>query len=221
MVPQALPGGPGLVGVLALQGDFREHLRLLAALGAPAREVRVPAHLDQVSSLVVPGGESTTMSLLLETSGLLEPLRQRLADGMPALGTCAGMIMLAAEIVDGRADQHCFGAIDISVRRNAFGRQRDSFEADLDVEGLVLPLHAVFIRAPVVERVGPDVEVLATVRMADGREKPVVCREGPVLVSSFHPELVGDPRLHELFLQTQPKTLQTQPRTRKDHVRAL
>jgi 5'-phosphate synthase pdxT subunit len=131
--------------------------------------------------------------------------------------------------VDGRADQHCFGAIDISVRRNAFGRQRDSFEADLhvagldvagldvaglDVAGLALPLHAVFIRAPVVERVGAGVEVLATVRMADGHDKPVVCRQGPVLVSSFHPELVGDPRLHKLFLQTQ-------TRTRKDHVRAL
>ncbi|MGA3219233.1 MAG: pyridoxal 5'-phosphate synthase glutaminase subunit PdxT [Acidimicrobiales bacterium] len=213
-MPQPLRGAPGLVGVLALQGDFREHLRLLGSLGAPAREVRVPDDLQEVRSLVVPGGESTTMSLLLESSGLLEPLRQRLAEGMPALGTCAGMIMLAAEIVDGRADQHCFGAIDISVRRNAFGRQRDSFEADLEVEGLGRPLHAVFIRAPVVERVGADVEVLATVRMGDGEEKAVVCRQGPVVVSSFHPELVGDPRLHELFLQTQ-------PRTRKDHVRAL
>ena len=214
MVPQPLPGRPGLVGVLALQGDFLEHLRLLGSLGAEGREVRVPADLADVSSLIVPGGESTTMSLLLGTSGLLEPMRRRLAEGMPALGTCAGMILLAAEIVDGRPDQHCFGAIDISVRRNAFGRQRDSFEADLDVDGLVLPLHAVFIRAPVVERVGPDVEVLATVRMGDGQEKPVVCRQGPVLVSSFHPELVGDARLHELFLETQ-------PRTRKDHVRAL
>lgn len=214
MVPQPLPGRPGLVGVLALQGDFREHLRMVGSLGAEGREVRVPADLADVSSLIVPGGESTTMSLLLGTSGLLEPLRRRLAEGMPALGTCAGMILLAAEIVDGRPDQHCFGAIDISVRRNAFGRQRDSFEADLDVDGLVLPLHAVFIRAPVVERVGPDVEVLATVRMGDGQEKAVVCRQGPVLVSSFHPELVGDARLHELFLETQ-------PRTRKDHVRAL
>jgi 5'-phosphate synthase pdxT subunit len=214
VVPQPVPGTPGLVGVLALQGDFREHLRLLGSLGAEGREVRLPADLQEVSSLIVPGGESTTMSLLLESSGLLEPLGQRLAEGMPALGTCAGMILLAGEIVDGRADQHCLGAVDISVRRNAFGRQRDSFEADLDVEGLALPLHAVFIRAPVVERVGAGVEVLATVRMSDGHEKPVVCRQGPVLVSSFHPELVGDPRLHELFLQTQ-------PRTRKDHVRAL
>ena len=219
MVPPVVRGQlagdrPGLVGVLALQGDFREHLKLLAGLGAPARQVRAPEDLDQVSALVVPGGESTTMSLLLESSGLLAPLQERLAEGMPALGTCAGMIMLAAEVVDGRADQHCFGAIDIAVRRNAFGRQRESFEADLEVAGLELPLHAVFIRAPVVERVGADVEVLATVRMGDGQDKPVVCRQGPVLVSSFHPELVGDPRLHELFLQTQ-------PRTRKDHVRAL
>ncbi len=214
MVPQPAPGPPGPVGVLALQGDFREHLRLLRSLGAEATEVRVPSDLYEVGSLVVPGGESTTMSLLLESSGLLEPLAGRLAAGMPALGTCAGMILLAGEIVDGRSDQHCFGAIDISVRRNAFGRQRDSFEAELDVDGLALPLHAVFIRAPVVERVGPEVEVLATVQMGDGHEKPVVCRQGPVLVSSFHPELVGDPRLHELFLQTQ-------PRTRKDHVRAL
>ena len=203
-----------VIGVLALQGDFREHLRLLRQLGAEAREVRVPAHLDQVAALVVPGGESTTMSLLLESSGLWGPLRERLAAGMPALGTCAGMIMLAAEVVDGRPDQRFFGSIDISVRRNAFGRQRDSFEADLDVEGLGAPLHAVFIRAPIVERVGPDVEVLATVRMSDGEDKAVVCRQGPVLVSSFHPELVGDARLHQLFLQTQPST-------RKDDVRAL
>ena len=203
-----------VVGVLALQGDFREHLRLLRELGAEGREVRLPAQLAQVDALVLPGGESTTMSLLLESSGLLEPLRQRLADGMPALGTCAGMIMLAAEVVDGRPDQHFFRAIDISVRRNAFGRQRDSFEADLDVDGLAAPLHAVFIRAPIVERVGPEVEVLATVRMDDGADKAVVCRQGPVLVSSFHPELVGDARLHQLFLQTQPST-------RKDDVRAL
>ena len=168
------------------------------------------------------------MSLLLESSGLLEPVRERLALGMPALGTCAGMIMLAGEVVDGRADQHYFGAIDISVRRNAFGRQRDSFEADLEVTGLAKPLHAVFIRAPVVERVGAGVEVLATVRMADGQVKAVVCRQGPVLVSSFHPELVGDPRLHELFLQTQTRplqnqtrALQTQTKAGKDNVRAL
>jgi 5'-phosphate synthase pdxT subunit len=201
VVVPAAAAAPGLVGVLALQGDFREHVRLLSHLGATSIEVRVPADLARVTSLVFPGGESTTMSLLLESSGLFGPLRERLADGMPAFGTCAGMIMLAREILDGRPDQHHFGAIDISVRRNAFGRQRDSFEADLAVAGMPVPMHAVFIRAPVVERAGPDVQVLASVRTVGGEEKPVVCRQGPVLVSSFHPELVGETRLHELFLQ--------------------
>jgi 5'-phosphate synthase pdxT subunit len=196
------------VGVLALQGDFREHVELLKQLGADAFEVRSPAELERAQALVLPGGESTTMSLLLGSSGLLGPLGERLAHGMPAFGTCAGMILLAAEVLDGRADQHHFGVIDISVRRNAFGRQRDSFEADLDVEGLEGPLHAVFVRAPVVERAGPDVEVLASVTMdapplGGGRaHKPVVCRQGSVLVTSFHPELAADPRLHELFLQS-------------------
>ena len=198
---------PERVGVLALQGDFREHIELLTGLGAEAFEVRGPAQLARAQALVLPGGESTTVSLLLESSGLLEPLRERLAAGMPALGTCAGMILLATEIVDGRSDQHHFGVIDISVRRNAFGRQRESFEADLDVQGLDRPLHAVFIRAPVVERVGPEVEVLATVTMDaptgdSGAHKPVVCRQGQVIVTSFHPELAADPRLHELFLQS-------------------
>jgi 5'-phosphate synthase pdxT subunit len=202
------------VGVLALQGDFREHLKLLGGLGAPAIAVRVPAELEHVGSIVVPGGESTTIARLLETSGLLEPLRERLAGGMAALGTCAGMILLASEVVDGRPDQHCLGAIDISVRRNAFGRQRDSFEADVEVRGLDHPLHAVFIRAPVVESAGPAVEVLATVGVG-GTAKPVVCRQGAVVVSSFHPELVGDTRLHELFLGYNPSA------RRKDDVRAL
>ena len=199
---RAADGRAGPVGVLALQGDFREHVELLERIGASACEVRLPSDLARVSALVIPGGESTTMSVLLSTSGLLAPLRARLGAGMPAFGTCAGMIILASEILDGRPDQHRLGAIDISVRRNAFGRQRDSFEADLNVSGLSAPLHAVFIRAPVVERVGPGVEVLATVRMADGRERPVVCRQGPVLVSSFHPELADDPRLHKLFLKS-------------------
>jgi 5'-phosphate synthase pdxT subunit len=140
------------------------------------------------------------MSLLLDSSGLLEPLTVRLKDGMPAFGTCAGMILLASEIVDGRADQHRFSAIDIGVRRNAFGRQVDSFETDLDIKGLDAPLHAVFIRAPIVEWVGPDVEVLATVTGKDGTDRPVVCRQGPVLVAAFHPELSGDLRLHQEFL---------------------
>jgi pyridoxal 5'-phosphate synthase pdxT subunit len=201
-VSPAPAGAPLRVGVLALQGDFREHIELLRELGAEAFEVRGPAELERAEALVLPGGESTTMSLLLGSSGLLGPLNERMADGMPALGTCAGMILLAADILDGRPDQHHFGVIDISVRRNAFGRQRDSFEADLDVEGLQAPLHAVFVRAPVVERVGPQVEVLASVSMAAGVEKAVVCRQGPVLVTSFHPELAADPRLHEVFLRS-------------------
>lgn len=191
------------VGVLALQGDFREHVEVLGRLGAVAREVRSPADLDGCGALVMPGGESTTMSLLLESSGLLGPLGERLRAGLPVLGTCAGMIILASDVIDGRPGQHHFGAIDISVRRNAFGRQRDSFETDLDVVGLDRPLHAVFIRAPIVERAGPGVQVLASVATAAG-PKPVVCRQGPVLVSSFHPELVGDVRLHQLFLQGVP-----------------
>jgi pyridoxal 5'-phosphate synthase pdxT subunit len=199
-VPLRPSAGPGAVGVVALQGDFREHLNILGSLGVPVREVRVPAHLDDCYALVLPGGESTTISLLLESSGLLGPLRHRLDQGMPALGTCAGMILLASEVLDGRPDQHYLGAIDISVRRNAFGRQRDSFETDLEVAGLDRPLHAAFIRAPVVERAGPGVEVLARVATAAG-PRPVLCRQAAVLVSSFHPELVGDSRLHQLFLQ--------------------
>jgi pyridoxal 5'-phosphate synthase pdxT subunit len=223
-----MASGPSIVGVLALQGDFREHIRLLSDLGAPAIEVRLPSDLEQVGSLVVPGGESTTMSLLLESSGLLGPLSRRLAAGMPALGTCAGMVLLAREVLDGHPGQHHLAAIDISVRRNAFGRQRDSFEADVDIVGLSRPVHAVFIRAPLVERVGPAVEVLATVSTEAG-DKAVVCRQGPVLVSSFHPELVGETRLHELFLQYRapiaergddPHRLRSH-RIRKDNVRAL
>jgi 5'-phosphate synthase pdxT subunit len=175
---------------------------MLAELGAVPVEVRTPADLDRVSGLVIPGGESTTISVLLGTSGLLGPLRQRLAAGMPALGTCAGMILLAADVRGGRPDQERLAAIDIDVRRNAFGRQVDSFETDLEVAGLEgEPLHAVFIRAPVVERAGPAVDVLATVVGADGAARPVVAAEGAVLVASFHPELSGDPRLHELFLR--------------------
>lgn len=137
------------------------------------------------------------MSLLLDSSGLLDPVKERLDEGMPAFGTCAGMILLADEVIDGRPDQHQLSAIDIAVRRNAFGRQVDSFETNLEVNGFDAPFHAVFIRAPVVERAGPDVEVLATV---EGR--PVLCRRGPVVVAAFHPELSGDGRLHGLFLET-------------------
>lgn len=186
------------VGVLALQGAFALHARALARLGVDAVEVRTPAELAGVDALVIPGGESTTMSKLLESQELFEPLAERLAGGMPALGTCAGMILLAREVLDGRADQRSFGAVDIAVRRNAFGRQVDSFEADLQVVGLPeAPVHAVFIRAPIVEEVGEGVEILAQVE--GGR--PVACRQGPVLVTSFHPELSPDLRVHELFLR--------------------
>ena len=200
MPPSAEMRGP--VGVLALQGAFAEHARALSGLGVAVREVRTPRDLDGVSALVMPGGESTTMSLLLESSGLLAPLASRLAGGLPVFGTCAGMILLAAHVADGRPDQRQFAAIDIDVRRNAFGRQVDSFETALDVTGLDSPFPAVFIRAPVVERVGPDVEVLARVKMSDGADRPVLCRRGPVLVAAFHPELSGDDRLHRLFLDS-------------------
>jgi 5'-phosphate synthase pdxT subunit len=190
------------VGVLALQGDVRNHVRTLADLGAEPAEVRTPADLDGVDALILPGGESTTMSVLLVSSGLLDPLRARLAAGMAAFGTCAGMILLARDVLDGRPDQQQLDAIDIGVRRNAFGRQIDSFETDLDIDGVEGgALHAVFIRAPVVQRTGPGVEVLAAITTPGGT-LPVVCRQGPVLVAAFHPELAGDNRLHEVFLRT-------------------
>ena len=190
------------VGVLALQGAFARHAACLRALGAEPAEIRTPEELADVDALVLPGGESTTMSMLLESAGLVEPLAARLADGLPAFGTCAGMILLGAEILDGRDDQRCLGAVDISVRRNAFGRQVDSFEADLLIDDLGdgdddrRPFRAVFIRAPFVERTGDAVEVLATV---DGH--PVLCRQGAVLVAAFHPELSDDLRLHRRFLK--------------------
>ena len=184
------------VGVLALQGAWARHAAMLARLGASSVAVRTPADLDGVDALVVPGGESTTISMLLDSSGLSPVVAGRLAAGMPAFGTCAGMILLSGEILDGRSDQRCFGAIDVAVRRNAFGRQVDSFEADIPVVGLAGgPMHAVFIRAPVITRVGDEVDVLAAV---DGL--PVLCRQGTVIVAAFHPELGDDPRLHELFL---------------------
>jgi pyridoxal 5'-phosphate synthase pdxT subunit len=185
------------VGVLALQGAFAAHARVLNDLGADAVEVRRPAELEGVDALVMPGGESTTMSMLLESSGLFDPIAKRLADGLPVLGTCAGMILLATEVIDGRQDQRSFGAIDLTVRRNAYGRQVDSFETDLDIAEVgPTPFHAVFIRAPGVERVGPDVEVLAEL---DGQA--VLARQGPVTVAAFHPELSDDPRLHARFLE--------------------
>lgn len=181
-----------LIGVLALQGAFSAHIESFDALGVGCREVRTPDDLAQVGALVIPGGESSTISQLVESSGLTEPLRGRLGAGMPAFGTCAGMILLAARILDGRPDQISFAAIDISVRRNAYGRQVDSFEAD--VETVSGPFHGVFIRAPRIESVGPGVEVLGRL---DG--EPVLVRQGNVLAASFHPELSGDARLHGLF----------------------
>lgn len=192
---------PVLVGVLALQGAFESHQQRLAELGALTRQVRTPRDLAGVDALVMPGGESTTMSKLLLTSGLFEPIAARIADGMPVFGTCAGMILLAAEVLDGRPDQRSFDAIDITVQRNGYGRQLDSFETELHVDGIGVPgvsdgpFHGVFIRAPKVVRVGAGVEVLAE---HDG--VPVLLRQGPVTVASFHPELAGDHRLHALFL---------------------
>lgn len=183
--------------MLALQGAFAVHAGILERLGASTIEVRTVEQLDAVDALVIPGGESTTISMLLERSGLLDPLRARLADGLPVLGTCAGMIVLAAEISDGRDDQHALGAIDIGVARNGYGRQIDSFEADIAIDGLDEPFHAVFIRAPVVERVGDSVEVLATVD-----DHPVLCTAGPVTVAAFHPELSDDDRLHRRWLES-------------------
>jgi 5'-phosphate synthase pdxT subunit len=185
-----------LVGVLALQGAFVAHQRSLDAIGATTRQVRVPADLDGLDALVIPGGESTTMSRLLSTSGLFDEIKARVSDGLPVFGTCAGMILLAAEVSDGRPDQLSFGAIDISVQRNGYGRQVDSFETDLEVVGFDRPFHAVFIRAPKVVAIGAGVEVLAEY---DG--VPVVARQGRVMVASFHPELTGDARLHARFLQ--------------------
>ncbi|NLV55226.1 MAG: pyridoxal 5'-phosphate synthase glutaminase subunit PdxT [Acidimicrobiales bacterium] len=190
------PRGGVKVGVLALQGAVGEHRAALAALGAAPAEVRRPADLADVDALVVPGGESTTISKLIDSSGLRVPLGERLAAGLPVLGTCAGMILLARDVLDGRTDQRSFGRVDVTVRRNAFGRQADSFEADLDVTGVEGgPFPGVFIRAPAIEAAGPDVEVLASV---SGR--PVLAREGSALVASFHPELTDDLRLHQLFL---------------------
>ncbi len=189
------------IGILALQGASARHAEAVSALGAHPVEVRRPEDLAGVEAVILPGGESTTVSRLLATSGLDDALAERLADGLPAFGTCAGMILLAAEILDGRPDQRCFGAVDVGVRRNAFGRQVDSFEVPLAVSGLVGgDFPATFIRAPVVERVGEGVEVLATITPPVGGVQPVLCRQGPVLVAAFHPELSDDLRLHQAFL---------------------
>ncbi|MGE7385313.1 pyridoxal 5'-phosphate synthase glutaminase subunit PdxT [Streptomyces sp. NPDC004126] len=185
-----------VIGVLALQGDVREHLIALAAADAVARPVRRPEELAEVDALVIPGGESTTMSKLAVLFGMLEPLRERVRAGMPVYGTCAGMIMLADKLLDGREDQETLGGIDMIVRRNAFGRQNESFEAQIDFAGIDGgPVEGVFIRAPWVESVGASVEVLATY---DGHT--VAVRQGNVLATSFHPELTGDDRVHAYFV---------------------
>jgi 5'-phosphate synthase pdxT subunit len=194
------------VGVFALQGDVREHLQVLTALGAGAVTVRRPEELDRVDGLVLPGGESTTMVKLAAAFELLEPMRKRVAEGMPTYGSCAGMILLADRIEDGTADQETVGGLDVVVRRNAFGRQVDSFEADVTFEGLTPPgpVHAVFIRAPWVESVGEGVRPLAKVEGGPADGKVVAVRGGAhdhLLATSFHPELTGDSRVHGLFLQ--------------------
>jgi 5'-phosphate synthase pdxT subunit len=187
------------IGVLALQGDVREHTRALLEVGAQPLAVRRPEELAEVDGLILPGGESTTIGKLLELFELLEPLRAAVKTGLPVYGSCAGMILLADEVLDGRPDQPTVGGLDIAVRRNAFGRQVDSFETDLPLSG-VGDVHAVFIRAPWVERTGPGVEVLATVEAGAAAGKVVAVRCGPLLATSFHPELTGDSRVHGLFV---------------------
>jgi 5'-phosphate synthase pdxT subunit len=185
-----------LIGVLAVQGDVREHVAALTALGAEAITVRRPEEVERIDGLVIPGGESTVMDKLVRAFDLREPLLRRIADGMPAYGSCAGMIMLADRIVDARPDQQTLGGLDVTVRRNAFGRQVDSFEANLDYAGFDAPVHAVFIRAPWVEEVGAEVEVLA-----EAAGHPVAVRQGHLLATSFHPEVADDGRIHRLFLE--------------------
>lgn len=215
--------GSGLrIGVLALQGDFREHIQAVEAAGAVGVGIRRPSELDSIDGLIIPGGESTTIDKLSRIFELREPLQQRIAGGLPVYGSCAGMILLADQIADPATDlagnpQQTFGGLDITVRRNAFGRQRESFETDLDFKGLefsaddngVEPVHAVFIRGPWVERVGPDVEVLAQVdpdhaahsAALQGVARIVAVRSGQLLATSFHPEVTGEKRVHELFIR--------------------
>ncbi|MDO8362592.1 MAG: pyridoxal 5'-phosphate synthase glutaminase subunit PdxT [Actinomycetota bacterium] len=185
-----------VIGVLALQGAFAAHEDALRGLGVATRQVRTPADLAQVDALVMPGGESTTMSRLLRTSHMYQPLADRLGSGMPVFGTCAGMILLATEVIDGRPDQRSFGVIDLTVRRNGYGRQVDSFETDIEVRGLATPFHAVFIRAPKVMATGAAVEVLAV-----HDDVPVLAQQAHVMVASFHPEITPDARLHRMFLE--------------------
>jgi 5'-phosphate synthase pdxT subunit len=192
---------PVRIGVLALQGDVREHVRSLTAVGARPSEVRRASDLDGLDGLVLPGGESTTISRLLQVFDMLEPLREHVQQGLPVYGSCAGMVLLADEVLDGRPDQQGVGGLDVVVRRNAFGRQVDSFETDLAFAG-VGDVHAVFIRAPWVEHTGERAEVLARVPEGGGAAagRVVAVRQGRVLATSFHPELTGDDRVHGLFV---------------------
>ncbi len=182
------------IGVLALQGDVREHIAILDSLGVNPLPVKKPEQLEAIEALVIPGGESTTIGKMAVRFGLLEPLRSAITDGLPVYGTCAGMILLSGSITEG--DQPLLGVLDVVVRRNAFGRQNESFEEDLDIDGFDSPFHAVFIRAPWVEKVGSEVEVLASVG-----EHPVMVRQDRLLATSFHPELTGDGRIHEMLLE--------------------
>ncbi|HRV68750.1 MAG TPA: pyridoxal 5'-phosphate synthase glutaminase subunit PdxT [Marmoricola sp.] len=184
------------VGLLAVQGSFREHGQAFARLGVETLAVRRPAELDACDALVLPGGESTTIIKLLRIFELLDPIRARIAAGLPVLGTCAGMILLADRILGGTSDQETIGGLDVTVRRNAFGRQVDSFEEDLDFQGLSDPVHAVFIRAPWVEEAGPGVEILA-----ESAGRIVAARQGKLMATSFHPEMGSDERVHDYFLR--------------------
>ena len=184
------------VGVLALQGAFGLHVKALERLGIDAIEVRSLDNFDASEALIIPGGESTTMSFLLESSGIFDSLRERSAEGMPILGTCAGMILLSSKITDGRSDQKPLNLMSVEIRRNGYGRQIDSFESDLSIEGFDTSFRGIFIRAPLVESVGEEVEVLAEVN-----ERPVMCRQGSIIATSFHPELADDDRIHAEFLE--------------------
>ena len=188
------------VGVLALQGDVREHLRALDSLGVRATTVRRPAELDAVDALVLPGGESTTMAKLARAFDLLEPLRLRVKEGLPALGTCAGMILLADRLLDAAPGQETIGGLDVTVRRNAFGRQVDSFEGPVRLQGIADPVPGIFIRAPWVESAGPGVEVLGRVEEGEAAGRIVAVRQGPLMATSFHPEMGDDARVHALFV---------------------
>jgi len=203
-------GRPPVIGVLALQGDVREHRAMLEQAGARTVAVRRPAELAELDGIVIPGGESTTISKLARIFGLLDPLRDALRGGLPAFGTCAGMIMLADSIEDGVVGQETIGGLDVAVRRNAFGRQVDSFEADLDVAfdvaSVQRPFRAVFIRAPWVEKVGAQVEVVARVASGEAVGRIVAVRQGDLLATSFHPEITGDHRFHAMFVDLARRT---------------